>query len=89
MQGDFNNGDNFISFVITPVSLCSKKGKEDNNLRYFEEKAISMFNSHYPNVGYNKNGTCLQLFEILNIMASKKFVEKSDFDILLNAKGRF
>lgn len=89
MQEDFNSGDSFISFVITPVSLCLQKGKEDNNLRYFEEKAISMFNSCFPDVGYNSNGTCSQLCEILNIMDTKKFLEKSDFKSLENTEGRF
>lgn len=89
MQEDFNNGDNFITFVVTPVFLCSQKGREDNNLRYFEERAISMFNSHYPNIGYNRNGTCCQLCENLNIMDTKKFLENSDFKSLENTEGRF
>lgn len=89
MQKDFDNGNEFVSFVVTPVSLCLQKGKEDNNLRYFEEKAISMFYSFYPNIGYNKNGTCSQLAEILNIMDAKIFVEKSEFDFLMETEGRF
>ncbi len=89
MKKDFNSGNNFVSFVVTPVFLCSEKGKEDNNLRYFEERAISMFSSYYPNIGYNKNGTCSQLIETLNIMDAKKIVDKLNFDILLNKEWRF
>jgi len=89
MQEDFNNGDNFISFVVAPVKLCSRKGKEGNNLRYFESEAIFRFNSHISNIGYNKNSPCLQLLEFLDIMEAKNHFEKSNFEFLENTERRF
>lgn len=89
MQKDFENGNKFIAFVVTPVALCSQSGKECNNLRHFEEKAISMFYSYCPNIGYNKIGTCAQLAEVLNIMDSRKLVEDSNFGYLMDTERRF
>ena len=89
MQEDFNNGNDFVSFVVTPVSLSQQKSKECDNLRYFEGMAISKFKSFDPRIGYNKNTGCFQLVEILNIMEATENIKKLDYETLLNKEWRF
>ena len=89
MQEDYNNGDSFVSFVVTPVSLSPVKGKEDNNLKYFEDNAMRILTPYYLGNGYNAKGGCSQLVEVLNIMDAEKIIEKSDFDALLNKEWRY
>lgn len=89
MQEDYNNGNSFVSFVVTPVSLSTIEGKEDNNLRYFEDNAMRILIPYYLNNGYNAKGGCYQLLEVVNIMDTEKSIEKSDFENLLNKEWRY
>lgn len=54
MQEDYNKGNNFIAYVITPVRIREEKYCKDDDLRYFEKKAIEKFNATNPEIGYNK-----------------------------------
>lgn len=53
MQEDYNDGDSFISYVITPVRVRNEKYCKYDDLRYFEHLAIIKFNSTDPEIGYN------------------------------------
>lgn len=53
MQEDYNNGDKFISYVITPVRVRNEKYCKYDDLRYFERIAIKEFKSTDPDIGYN------------------------------------
>lgn len=53
MQEDYNKGNKFIAYVITPVRLRERKYSQDSDLRYFEHIAIIKFDSNNPKVGYN------------------------------------
>ena len=73
MQNDFNNGDEFIAYVVTPVKLRSEKYCEDNDLRYFEKKAIEEFDALNKEHGYNTNdNTTSKLKEHQNIIYAKR-----------------
>lgn len=54
MQEDYNNGDKFVSYVITPARIREERYNKDSDLRYFENIAIKKFNSTDPEIGYNK-----------------------------------
>ena len=54
MQKDFDNGDIFIAYVITPVRIRDETYSKDDDLRYFEQKAIEKFRAYDPENGYNK-----------------------------------
>ena len=54
MQNDYNMGDKFIAYVITPIRVRDEKHMRDNDLRYFEQEAIKKFNAISPEIGYNK-----------------------------------
>ena len=56
MQEDYNNGDRFISYVITPVRIRSEKYCKFDDLRYFEHLAIKKFKCTDPDIGYNIRG---------------------------------
>lgn len=72
MQEDYNSGDKFIAYVVTPVRIREEKYCKDDDLRYFERVAIKEFNSTNPKIGYNKkDNEGSRLRELNNIMYSK------------------
>lgn len=73
MQEDFNNGDKFIAYVVTPVRLRDEKYCQDDDLRYFENKAMEEFNSLDKMHGYNVNINSRKLLiEQQNIIYAKR-----------------
>lgn len=69
MQEDYNNGDNFISFVVTPVRF-----PERDDLKYFEDKAITRFSSYNRNLGYNGKSAWGMLKEESNIVDADRIM---------------
>ena len=73
MQYDYNNGDKFIAYVVTPVNLRNEKYCKDDDLRYFEKKAIEEFNTLNDKYGYNTNdNSTSKLKEQQNIIYAKR-----------------
>mgnify|MGYP002512551137 CR=1 FL=1 len=73
MQEDYNNGDKFISYVITPVRIREEQYAKDSDLRYFENLAIKEFNATNPETGYNKkDNESAYLRELSNIKYAKR-----------------
>lgn len=73
MQHDYNNGDKFIAYVVTPVRLRTEKYFEDDDLRYFEKKAIEEFDALNNKCGYNTNdNSTSKLKEQQNIIYAKR-----------------
>lgn len=72
MQEDYNNGDNFIGYVISPVRIREEEYLKDSDLRYYENLAITEFGACNPEKGYNKKDTEKSfLVEMSNIKFSK------------------
>lgn len=83
MQEDYNKGNKFIAYVITPVRIREEQYCKDDDLRYFEKEAIKNFNATDPEIGYNKKdktGT-----EILRELSKIKW-SQNEFDIFRNQK---
>lgn len=73
MQEDYNNGDKFISYVVTPVRIREEQYSKDSDLRYFENLAIKEFDATNPEVGYNKkDNEGAYLRELSNIKYAKR-----------------
>lgn len=73
MQDDFNDGDKFIAYVVTPVKLRDEEYCKDEDLRYFEKKAIKEFDALNPEHGYNvNNNSTSDLKEFKNIVYAKR-----------------
>lgn len=83
MQDDYNLGDNFIAYVITPVRVRDEKYLRDNDLRYFEQEAIKKFNATDPEIGYNKRTKTGQ--NVLNECARIEWAQNA-FDLFRNQK---
>ena len=81
MQDNYNLGDKFIAYVITPVRVRDEKYLRDNDLRYFEQEAIKKFNALDPKIGYNKKLKTGQnaLNECINIESAQ-----NAFDLFRN-----
>lgn len=72
MQEDFSNGDMFIAYVVTPVKLREEKYCMDDDLRYFERKAIEEFKATNQEKGYNiLDNSTSNLIEIERIIYAK------------------
>lgn len=73
MQEDYNKGDKFISYVVTPVRVREEKYSKDSDLRYFENLAIKEFDATNPEIGYNKKDSEKSyLRELSNIKYAKQ-----------------
>lgn len=57
MQKDYDCGDNFAAYVVTPVRIREEGYSKYSDLRYFENIAITEFNACDPEHGYNKKDT--------------------------------
>ena len=57
MQEDYNQGDIFVAYVVTPVRVRDERYSRDSDLRYFENLAIEDFGACDPEQGYNKKDT--------------------------------
>lgn len=93
MQEDFNNGDRFIAYVVTPVKLRDEKYCQDDDLRYFEKKAIEEFNALDEKYGYNTNDNSTKtLKEHQNIIYAKRnldfYFDMFDPKFPVSAEGR-
>lgn len=76
MQKDYNSGDNFIAYPITSVGICSGCRKDDN-LRYFEYRAIDYFESDKADKGYNKKADKKKCVELERIKWAKSKLKSS------------
>lgn len=76
MQLDYNKGNKFIGYVITRVELIQDNPyPKDDNLRFFEYKAITHFNSDNPEKGYNKRADKKGCREIEKIEWAKRYID--------------
>lgn len=76
MQLDYNSGSRFIGYVITRVELIQDNPYlQDDNLRYFEYRAITYFNADNPDKGYNKRADKKECREIKKIEWTKRYIE--------------
>lgn len=76
MQLDYNCGNRFIGYPITRVELIQDNPySKDDNLRFFEYKAIICFNSDNPDKGYNKRADKKECREITKIEWAKRYIE--------------
>lgn len=74
MQNDYNSGNKFIAYPLTRVELCAGYLK-DNNLRFFEYRAIVQFDSANPNKGYNKRSDVKKSIEDERIKREKEMMD--------------
>lgn len=73
MQEDYDSGDKFISYVITPARIREEQYSKDSDLRYFENLAIKEFDATNPERGYNKkDNEKTYLRELSNIKYAKR-----------------
>ena len=62
-----------LAYVVTPVRLRTEKHFEDDDLRYFEKKAIEEFDALNDKCGYNTNyNSTSKLKEQQNIIYAKR-----------------
>lgn len=55
LQEDYDNGCKFIAYPLSEVKLLEPNYRKDDNLRYYENEAIKLFESTNPQKGYNTN----------------------------------
>lgn len=76
MQLDYNCGNSFIGYVITRVELVKDNPcSQDDNLRFFEYKAMVYFGSDNPEKGYNKIVDKKECREMKHIEWAKRYIE--------------
>lgn len=76
MQLDYNSGNGFIGYPITRVELTKDNPySQDDNLRFFEYKAITYFGSNNPEKGYNKRADKKECREMRRIEWAKKYID--------------
>ena len=83
MQDDYNKGNKFIAYVISPVRVRDEKYLKYDDLRYFERKAIEKFNATDSEIGYNK-----KLDTGSKRLKEDRYIEyaQADFDLFRNQK---
>lgn len=76
MQSDYNCGSRFIGYAITRIELIQDNPySQDENLRFFEYKAIIHFESDNIEKGYNKRADKKECREIRKIEWAKRYIE--------------
>lgn len=93
MQEDYGKGDMFIAYVVTPVKLREEKYCTDDDLRYFEKKAIEEFHATDQEKGYNSiNKSLANLAELQRIIYAKRNLDfyfcMFDPDFPISEEGR-
>lgn len=83
MQEDYNKGNKFIAYVITPVRIREEKYCKDDDLRYFEKEAIKKFNATDFEIGYNRKDKTGA--ETLRELSKIKW-SQNEFDMFRNQK---
>ena len=76
MQNDYNCGNRFIAYAITRIELLQDNPfSQDDNLRFFEFKAIKYFCSDNPEKGYNKRADKKECREERKIEWAKRYID--------------
>lgn len=76
MQNDYNCGNRFIAYAITRIELLQDNPfSQDDNLRFFEFKAIKYFGSDNPEKGYNKRADKKECREERKIEWAKRYID--------------
>lgn len=76
IQKDYNSGHCFIAYAITRIELLQENSfAKDDNLRFFEFKAIKCFDSDNPEKGYNKRADRKECREERKIEWSKRYID--------------
>ncbi len=83
LQKDYDKNHKFIAYPISRVPLGKGNYNKDKNLRYYEDKAIKLFDAMNPEKGYNKkigiNGNTEEFSEI--------YYSKLAYDSFYNRKN--
>lgn len=82
LQKDYNDGCKFIAYPLSEVELLKNRYNKDQNLRYYENEAIKLFEATDHQKGYNTSTSCeKQSKEYSNI-----YWKKVAFDCFVDAK---